>query len=85
VKFLYKTGSIYFDRCSAGALEAQGTSMDDTALMHEALLEAQAAYDRGECAVGAVLVQNGQKTGRLLRARGTERRSCTIPRPMPRF
>jgi tRNA(adenine34) deaminase len=34
--------------------------MDDRALMREALSEAQAAYDRGECPVGAVLVQNGR-------------------------
>jgi tRNA(adenine34) deaminase len=34
--------------------------MDDKAIMREALLEAQAAYDRGECAVGAVLVQDGR-------------------------
>lgn len=38
--------------------------MDDTALMHEALLEARKAYDRGECAVGAVLVQTGQIVAR---------------------
>ncbi len=33
--------------------------MDDRALMREALQEAQAAYDRGECPVGAVLVRDG--------------------------
>jgi tRNA(Arg) A34 adenosine deaminase TadA len=38
--------------------------MDDTALTREARLEAQAAYDRGERAVGAVLIQNGQKVAR---------------------
>jgi tRNA(adenine34) deaminase len=38
--------------------------MDETTLMREALLEAQAAYDRGECAVGAVLVQGGQIVSR---------------------
>ena len=34
--------------------------MDDLALMREALLDAQAAYDRGECPVGAVLVRDGR-------------------------
>ncbi|HET9652787.1 MAG TPA: nucleoside deaminase [Usitatibacter sp.] len=33
--------------------------MDDIALMREALREAHAAYDRGECAVGAVMVRDG--------------------------
>ena len=32
--------------------------MDDRAFMREALLEAQAAYDRGECPVGALLVED---------------------------
>lgn len=36
------------------------SSADDMAFMREALLEAQLAYDRGECAVGAVLVHDGQ-------------------------
>lgn len=40
-------------------------SMDDTTLMREALLEAQAAYDRGECAVGAVLVRDGRVVARV--------------------
>jgi len=34
--------------------------MDDRTLMAEALLEALAAYDRGECPVGAVLVRDGE-------------------------
>jgi tRNA(adenine34) deaminase len=34
--------------------------MDDAALMCEALVEAQVAFDRGECAVGAVLVQGNE-------------------------
>jgi tRNA(adenine34) deaminase len=38
--------------------------MDDLALMREALLEAQAAYDRGECPVGAVLVRDGRIVAR---------------------
>ena len=38
--------------------------MDDIALMREALREAQAAYDRGECAVGALLVQGSQIVAR---------------------
>ena len=38
--------------------------MDDRALMTEALLEAEAAYDRGECPVGAVPVQGGRIVAR---------------------
>ena len=38
--------------------------MDDRTLMKEALLEAEAAYDRGECPVGAILVQNGKIVAR---------------------
>lgn len=38
--------------------------MDDMTLMREALVEAQAAYDRGECAVGAVLIHGGQIVAR---------------------
>ena len=34
--------------------------MDDRAFMSEALLEAEAAYARGECPVGAVLVRDGR-------------------------
>ncbi len=38
--------------------------MDDSALMREALIEARAAFDRGECAVGAVLVKDGEIVAR---------------------
>jgi tRNA(adenine34) deaminase len=38
--------------------------MDDRALMREALREAQAAYDRGECPVGAVLIQESRIVAR---------------------
>ncbi len=38
--------------------------MDDRAFMREALLEAEAAYARGECPVGAILVQNGRIVAR---------------------
>jgi tRNA(adenine34) deaminase len=38
--------------------------MNDTAFMREALLEAEAALERGECAVGAVLVRDGQVLAR---------------------
>ncbi len=38
--------------------------MDGSTLMREALIEAQAAFDRGECAVGAVLVKDGQIVAR---------------------
>ena len=38
--------------------------MDDIALMHEALAEAQAAFERGECAVGALLVRDGEIVAR---------------------
>ena len=34
--------------------------MDDRTFMREALSEAQAANDRGECPVGAILVQDGR-------------------------
>ncbi len=38
--------------------------MDDATLMQKALFEAQAAYDRGECAVGALLVRGGEIVAR---------------------
>ncbi len=38
--------------------------MNETAFMREALLEANAALERGECAVGAVLVRDGQVLAR---------------------
>jgi tRNA(Arg) A34 adenosine deaminase TadA len=38
--------------------------MDDRTLMKEALVEAEAAYGRGECPVGAILVQNGEIVAR---------------------
>ena len=42
------------------ALEAYEMAVDESDLMREALREAEAAFARGECAVGAVLVQGGQ-------------------------
>ena len=38
--------------------------MDDRTVRREALLEAQSAYDRGECPVGAVPVQEGRIVAR---------------------
>ncbi len=52
--------------------------MDDAALMREALVEAQAAYERGECAVGAVLVRDGE-----IVARAGPDGDKSFPRPGP--
>lgn len=60
--------SLQLSRSTYRMLEAPSPdewwSMDDCAFMREALHEAQAAYERGECPVGAVLVQNGKIVAR---------------------